>query len=165
MVVEDTGVAAPSGVTLASRWSLFCQQLRPQSWQDAQQELQQGKNRNTLTRHRNQPGAQQHQHRRAPPAVTPRTTYSASREMEDWESGEERISLKNNDVQFLVRFQYIQHKYSIYSLHILRPVKMPLMESINKYCMIKLVAIAIIKNTLLNNYVIINYNYIRIYLY
>lgn len=93
VVVEDTGVAAPSGVTLANRWSLFWVQLRPHSWQDAQQELQQGKKRNTLMRHRNQPGAQQHQHIRTPPAVTPRTTYRASREMECWDSEKKKILL------------------------------------------------------------------------
>ncbi|TNN88217.1 G0/G1 switch protein 2 [Liparis tanakae] len=48
-------------------------QLRAQSWQEAQAELQQGKKRQTLTRQRNQPGDQQHQQSTTPPATTPRT--------------------------------------------------------------------------------------------
>lgn len=61
-----------AGVTLASLCSLFWVQLRVQSWHEAQAELQQGRKRQMLTRHRNQPGDQQHQHSTMLPAATPR---------------------------------------------------------------------------------------------
>lgn len=78
------------GVTLASRCSLVWKQLRMHIWQEEQGRLQQGRKRQMLTRHRNQPGDQQHQNRRAPPAVTPRTTYRTDRDTEARESEGDR---------------------------------------------------------------------------
>lgn len=62
------------GVTLARRCSLPCMQLRAHSWHDAQAGLQQGRKRQIPTRHRNQPGDQQHQQSTTPPAAAPRRT-------------------------------------------------------------------------------------------
>lgn len=74
-------VAGACGVTLPGRSSLpEREQLRVQSWQEAQAELQQGRKRHTLTLHRNQPGDQQHQHSTSIPASTPSRMYTPSRE-------------------------------------------------------------------------------------
>ena len=68
----DVPLLGMCGVTFASRCSLLWVQLWAQSWQEAQAELQQGKKRQMLTRHRNQPGDQQHQQSTTLPATTPR---------------------------------------------------------------------------------------------
>ena len=67
-VAPFTGVC---GVTLANRCSFLRVQLWVQSWQEAQIELQQGKKRQKLMRHRNQPGDQQHQQSMMLPMTTP----------------------------------------------------------------------------------------------
>lgn len=75
------------GVTLARRCSLLLVQLRAQSWHEAHTELQQGRKRQMLTRHTNQPGDQQHQQSTKAPASTPRRMYRTSKERESGESG------------------------------------------------------------------------------
>lgn len=83
------------GETVASRCSLFWEQLQAHSWQEAQKELQQGRRRQTLTLHRNQPGDQQHQHSRTKPIPTPRATYRARGDT--GESGGQIIGHQNSE--------------------------------------------------------------------
>ena len=62
------------GVTLVGRFSPLWPQPRRQSWQAEQVALQQGRWRQTLRRHRNQAGDQQHQHSSRAAASTPSAT-------------------------------------------------------------------------------------------
>lgn len=103
-----TGVC---GVTLARRCSWLWVQLRVQSWQEAQNELQQGKKRQMLTRHRNQPGDQQHQQSTTLPATTPRRMYRTSKDRETGESGNKR-----GKIQFIWQ-TYLNRQSELFSLY------------------------------------------------
>lgn len=73
----STGVC---GLTFPTRCSLLWMQLHAHGWQEAHAELQQGRKRQMLMRHRNQPGDQQHQQSRMPPAAVPSVTYKTNRD-------------------------------------------------------------------------------------